>query len=144
MMSTGMSSLNLTNWQIPVFLCIVGALILFSLIINVCVVYIINHSPSLTMPPYSYIMYLSIGDIIQSLIVMPVTAYFNLVGVNSAGCKFWMAIMMFKAVMTVFSHVAIVVDRYFAITCTIPYHTEIRCFNVVLFFFFFFFYACIL
>jgi hypothetical protein len=83
------------------------------------------------MPPYGYIMSLSIGDIIQSLIVMPVTAYFNLVGVNSAGCKFWSVIMSFRAVISVFSHVAIAVDRYFAITRTIPYHSEIRCSNAV-------------
>jgi hypothetical protein len=132
MMSTGMSTLNLSGWQIPIFLCSVGALILFSLITNIVVVYIITHTPSFRIAPYCYVLSLSIGDIIQSLIVMPVTAYFNLFGVNSAACKFWSVILSFRIGISVFSHGAMVVNSYFAILRTISYHNEIRCHHPVL------------
>jgi hypothetical protein len=71
---------------------------------------------------------MSIVDIIiTSLSVMPLTAYFTLVGVNSLGCKIWSVMVNFRAVIFVYSHVAIVINRYSANTCPLSYHSEIRC-----------------
>jgi hypothetical protein len=86
----------------------------------------IIHTPYLRKPPYCHILSLSIGDIIQTLIVMPLNVYLNLAGVNSAGCKFWIVMVCFHTLISIFSHVAIIIDRYFAITCTITYQIDVR------------------
>jgi hypothetical protein len=126
-MSTGMTALNLSEWQVPVFLCAVGTLILFSIITNVLVVHTIIRTPSLRMLPNCYILSLALCNLLQSVITMPTSAYFNLVGVSSERCKFWIVMESFCLVIFVFSHVAIVINRYFATTCPIYYGNAIRC-----------------
>jgi hypothetical protein len=115
-MSVGMSHLNLYNWQIAVFVCAVGALILFSFIANVLVVYTITHTPWLNIPSNCSVISLAIGNMLESVIVMPVSAYINLVGANSERCKLWNVALSVCVQITIFSHVTIVVDRYIAIS----------------------------
>jgi hypothetical protein len=125
--SIGMRPLDLHNWQTPVFLCTISALILFSFFANVLVVRTITHKHSLSMPPNWYVLSLAFGDFFQSIVVMPVSAYINLGGINSVGCKFWIVIASFCGLIYVFSHVAIVINRYLTIASPPFYVSENRC-----------------
>jgi hypothetical protein len=99
MMSTGMTTLNLKSWQIPVFLCGVCTLILLLLInsSSVLVVRTIIRTPSLSMLPNCFMQSFAAGKLVS-----------------------------FSKVIIVFGHVAITINRYYATTCPLSYGNTIR------------------
>jgi hypothetical protein len=125
----GMGALDLYDWQIIIFIGVVSTVTLLSLIGNALTVHIFTHTPSLSILPNCYIISQSTANYIHAGIIMPVSAYFNLVVVTREGCQFWIIMGSFYLHIYILSHVAIIINRYIATTWPLPHVTEIRCYK---------------